>query len=219
MIDIIGELKRIQNMTAAETFVQSTDSLEAISNAIAAVIASLGQLGRPEIQHYEGWQDELGIDMTLWNLTHPATTPTIRGVGVAPMAGDLVATVDMILNETGRIVSTFRNPINPDLWGVNSILRLTHFEFEMAVQNPANLDNALTVWGLTPNQADTRASDYIYHFNLPPEVVTLVPYLTLFWVISPIMERIPYLHRNRHHTCSRLRLYNEKACQMPNLSP
>jgi len=164
MIDIIAELKRIQNMSAAETFDQSTDSLEAISNAIAAVIAALGQLGRPEIEHFEGWQDEMGIDFTLWNLTHPATTPTIRGAGVAPMAGGLVATVDMILNETGRIVSTFRSPISPDLWGVNTILRLTHFEFVMAVQNPANLDNTLCFWGLSPNNDDDRADDNIIGF-------------------------------------------------------
>jgi len=162
------------NQDRTHTFDRTTDSLEAISNSIALIIAILGQMGAPEIQHYEGWQDELGIDFTLWNLTHPATVPTIRGAGVAPMAGDLVATVDMALNETGRIVSTFRFPINPDLWGINSILRLLHFEWEMAIQNPANLDNALTVWGLTPNQADTRASNNIIAFIQVADAINCV---------------------------------------------
>lgn len=175
MIDIISELKRIQNMTAAETFDQATDSLEAISAAIAAVIAALGQLGRPEMQHYEGWQDELGIDMTLWNLTHPAAgTAWSRGAGAGVMAGGLRATAVPGANETARLVSTFRFPVSPDLWGTNSVLRLLHLEFEMVLTNLANLDNTLCVFGLTPNQADNRASDNIIAFILAADVLETI---------------------------------------------
>lgn len=162
MIDIIGELKRIMNMAAAETFDPATDSLEAISVAIAAVIASLGQLGRPEMQHYEGWQDELGIDMTLWNPTHPAAgTAWSRGAGAGVMVQDLAATTVPGANETARLVSTFRFPTPTPLGGTNSILRLLHFEFEMTIANLANLDPAICVFGLTAGQADTRASNDI----------------------------------------------------------
>lgn len=41
MIDLIGELRRIMNMNAAETYDPATDSLEAIANAIAAMLNAL----------------------------------------------------------------------------------------------------------------------------------------------------------------------------------
>jgi hypothetical protein len=39
MIDHLGELRRIMNMNAAETYNPATDSLEAIANAIATITA------------------------------------------------------------------------------------------------------------------------------------------------------------------------------------
>lgn len=168
MIDWLGRiLDRIMNMNNAHTFNRATDSLEAISNSIALIILILGQMGAPEIQHYEGWQDELGIDFTLWNVTHPATGAAwARGAGAGVMADGLVATCAPNANEVARLVTTFRDPIGPDMWGINSILRLTHFEFEMTIANLANLDNVNCFFGLTPNQADTRVSVNIIGFAL-----------------------------------------------------
>ncbi len=170
MIDLIGELRRIMNRDAGETFDQSTDSLEALSIALTLIIAIIGQLGDPEMQHYEGWQDELGIDFTLWNPTNPAI-PWTRGAGAGVMAGGLAATTTLVLNEIARLPTTFRFPISPDLWGANSILRLVHFEFEMTLTNLANLDNTICFFGLTPNQGDDRADPNIIGFCLLANVL------------------------------------------------
>ncbi len=160
-------LDRIMNKDNAHTFDRATDSLEAISEAIALIILILGQIGAPEMQYYEGWQDELGIDFTLWNLTHPATGAAwARGAGAGVMADGLTATCAPNANETARLVTTFRDPIGPDNWGINSILRLSHFEFEMTIANLANLDNTICFFGLTPNQADNRGSNNIIGFAL-----------------------------------------------------
>lgn len=167
MIDLIAELQRMKNMDNLETYDEATDSLEALSIALALIILVLGQMGAPEIQYYEGWQDELGIDFTLWNPTNPATGAAwARGAGAGVMADGLTATAAPNANEVARLVTTFRDPIGPDNWGINSILRLTHFEFEMTIANLANLDNAITIFGLTPNQADTRAANNIIAFAL-----------------------------------------------------
>jgi hypothetical protein len=166
MIDILGEVRRIQSMDNNETFDRSTDSLEALSMAISLIISVIGQMSRPEMQYYEGWQDELGIDMTLWALTHPAGAPWGRGAGAGVMADGLTATCTLNANDIARIVTTFRDPIGPNNWGVNSILRLVEFEFEMTVTNLANLDNTQCFFGLTPNQADTRVSNNVIGFAL-----------------------------------------------------
>lgn len=165
MIDIIGELRRIMNMSAAETFDQATDSLEAISNAIAALILLLGQETRPETQLFEGWQDELGIDMTLWTLLHPAT-PWARGAGVGVAAPFLVATAPLLINEVARLVSNQRWQQAPDAWGLNTVLRRSILEFEMTLSDVTQLVIGTCFFGLTPNQADTRANNNIIGFGL-----------------------------------------------------
>ncbi len=167
-IDVIGRLvDRIMNQTNARTFDKTTDSLEAIGTGIILIIAILGQLGNPEIQHYEGWQDELGIDFTLWDVTNPATGAAwARGAGAGVAAPFLVASAAPAANETARLVSTVRWPIAPDTWDVNTIIRRTILEFEMTIANLANLDNAICIFGLTPGQADTRATNNIVGFAL-----------------------------------------------------
>ncbi len=166
MIDLLEELKRIQSLDNLETFDRSTDSLEALSLAIALIILLVGQLGRPEIQYREGWQDELGIDFTLWNLTHPVGGNWGRGAGAGVMVDGLVADCALNANDIARLVTTFRDPIGPDNWGVNSILRLTHFEFEMTIDQVVRLDPDNCFFGLTPNQADRRVDDNIIGFAI-----------------------------------------------------
>lgn len=164
-IDLLEELKRIQSLDNLETFDRTTDSLEAISNAVASLIAALAQEMRPEIQLYEGWQDELGIDFTLWTLLNPAA-PWVRGAGAGVAAPHLVATNTMILNELSRLVGNQRWPIAPDTWGVNTILRRVVYEWEMTIATLASLDNTQCFFGFAPNQADTRASNNIVGFAL-----------------------------------------------------
>lgn len=165
-IDYIGELKRIMNKDAFETFMQSTDSLEAISEAIAFIIAHLSEL-RPEMNLFEGWQDELGIDFTLWSVTNPATGAAwARGAGAGVMIADLVASAAPNANETARLVGNQRWPFGPELSGVNSILRVIELEWEFAIANLANLDNTLTIFGFGPTQVITRATNNIAAFAL-----------------------------------------------------
>jgi len=166
IVDIIGRLvDRIMNMSNARTFDRTTDSLEAISNAVAALIAALAQEMRPEIQLFEGWQDELGIDFTLWTLLNPATA-WARGAGAGVAAPHLVATNTMILNELSRLVGNQRWPIAPDTWAANTILRRVVFEFEMTIATLASLDNTACFFGLTPAQAATRITQDIIGFAL-----------------------------------------------------
>lgn len=164
-IDLLEELKRIQSLDNLETFDRTTDSLEAISNAVASLIAALAQEMRPEIQLYEGWQDELGIDFTLWTLLNPAA-PWVRGAGAGVAAPHLVATNTMILNELSRLVGNQRYPIAPDTWGVNTILRRVVFEFEMTIATLASLDNTACFFGWVPAQAAVRATQDIIGFAL-----------------------------------------------------
>lgn len=166
VVDRISELRRMQSMTNLEGFDRTTDSLEALSIAIAWIIAHLSEL-RPEMRLYEGWQDELGIDFTLWSLTHPATGAAWgRGAGTGVMIADLVAAAAPNANETARLVGNQRWPFGPELSGVNSILRVIELEWEFAIGTLANLDNALTVFGWGPTQVITRATNNIAAFAL-----------------------------------------------------
>ena len=162
-IDVLGRLlDRIMNKNNVHTFDRTTDSLEAISEAIA-VLSGSGM--RPEMELYEGWQDELGIDFTLWTLLHPATA-WVRGAGAGVAAGSLVATAPLLINELSRLVGNQRWPILPDLSGVNTITRVTQLEFEMTLSDVTQLLIGTCFFGFTPNQADTRANNNIVGFGL-----------------------------------------------------
>ena len=164
IIDLLGRLlDRIMNQDNTHTFSRTTDSLEAISNAIWWLIVSGG--GRPKIDLWEGWQDELGIDFTLWSLTHPATA-WVRGAGAGVAAPFLVATAPLILNEVSQLVGNQRWQIAPDTWGTNTIVRQTILEFELTTTLVANLDNGVCFWGFTPAQANDRVSPNVIGFGL-----------------------------------------------------
>jgi len=164
IIDLLGRLlDRIMNQDNTHTFNRTTDSLEAISAAIWWLIVTGG--GRPDMDLYEGWQDELGIDFTLWTLTHPAIAWT-RGAGAGVAAPFLTATTTMVLNEVAQLVGNQRWQIAPDTWGTNTIVRQTVLEFEFTTTLVANLDNAVCFWGFTPAQANDRASQNIIGFGL-----------------------------------------------------
>lgn len=166
MIDLLAELRRMQSQDNLETFDRSTDSLEALAGSLAWIIAHISEL-RPEMSLYEGWQDELGIDMTLWSLTHPATGAAwARGAGTGVMAASLRASAAPNANEVARLVGNQRWPVMPDLSGTNTILRVTELEWEMAIANLANLDNAISIFGFGPTQAITRATNDIIAFAL-----------------------------------------------------
>jgi len=164
-IDFLSELRRIQNMDVNETFDQSTDSLEALRALLAWIVIIIGGLGTHEPGMYEGWQDELGIDFTVWTTTNPATGAAwARG---ADAAGEyLVASAAPNANETARLRSNQRWQAIPTLVDTNTVIKRLTVEFEKRITNLANLDNTLSFFGLTPGIADTRATNGIIGFAL-----------------------------------------------------
>jgi len=122
----------------------------------------------PVMSLYEGWQDELGIDFTLWTVVNPATGAAwTRGASAfAARSAMLRASAAPAANEVARLVGNQRWPIGPNQFGTNTVLRVVEFEFELGIANLARLDNTQTFWGFTPNQADTRASVDIVGFAL-----------------------------------------------------
>ena len=166
MIDFIGELRRIMNMNAAETYDPATDSLEALSNwaaaGFAALMAALA-LYRPSISLYEGWQDEAGIDITAWAITNPgAGVPWARGA----FGESLMASSSPAANMNARLRSLQRWIVSPDNYGTNKIIRRFTLEFEATFANVANFDNANFFLGLTPLVGDTRANMNILGWTL-----------------------------------------------------
>ena len=149
---VAGTIFRLLNISSVET-------------KISVILALLEQIGRPEMELYEGWQDRLGINLTLWSLTHPATA-WARGVGAGVAAASLVATAPLLINEVARLVGNQQWPVMPNLAGTNTILRATEFEFEMTLSAVAQLVPATCFFGFTPNQADTRGNQNIIGFGL-----------------------------------------------------
>lgn len=164
-IDQLSELRRIQNMDVNETFDQSTDSLEALRVLLAWIVVMLGGAATHETSMYEGWQDELGIDFTVWTTIDPATGAVwARGPDAA---GEyLVASAAPNANETARIRSNQRWQAIPTVIDTNTIIKRLTWEHEMRITNLANLDNTLSFFGLTPGIADTRATNNIIGFAL-----------------------------------------------------
>jgi len=149
---VAGTVFRILNISSVET-------------KLSVLIALLGQVSRPTMELYEGWQDELGIDFTLWTPTHPAT-PWSRGAGAGVAAASLVATAPLLINEVARLVGNQRWPVMPDLAGTNTILRATEFEFELTLSDVTQLVPGTCFFGFTPNQADDRGNPNIIGFGL-----------------------------------------------------
>ncbi len=167
-IDRLGELRRIMNMNVNETYDPATDSLEALAAAVAAIIILLGGGGTQETSMTETWQDELGIDFTIWTYINPATgAGWARGAGAGVMAAFLAASAAPNANETARLRSNQRWQAIPTLIvNDNTITKRLRFEFEMTIANLANLDNTICFFGLTPGVADNRATNDIIGFAL-----------------------------------------------------
>jgi len=170
-MDIIGYFRRIMNKSVAETFAPATDSLEAIADTLASAAILLDMANRPGISLYEGWQDEAGIDVTVWTVTDPAT-------GAAWARGSdgviLRATSIPNANEICRLVSNQRWVAAPNVFGTNTILRKLVLEFELRLTNVANIDNTLFFLGLTSGIPDDRQSQDIIGWALLADVLQSV---------------------------------------------
>lgn len=122
----------------------------------------------PLISFCETWQDELGIDFTVWTTTDPAT-----GVGWTRGAAGAYLRANSIpnANETARLRSNQRWIAAPGVYGTNTIFRKSYFEFELQLANVANMDNTLCIFGLTPNVGDNRGSNNIIGWGLAADVL------------------------------------------------
>jgi len=148
----------VQQITSGTRFV----ILSAIGGGGGPGPAPGGNYG-PTISLVETWQDELGIDKTVWTVTDPATGAAwARGA-----VGDLLmAYSSPNANENARLRSNQRWLCIPTLTGPSRIVRKTYFEFEFHIVGLANLDNTNFLLGLTPNVGDTRASHNVVGFAL-----------------------------------------------------
>jgi len=148
-----------------------TDNLKAIIGAFTATnnLKQLMDMGsRPSIHLYDGWQDEAAIDLTIWTPTNPATGAAwSRGASGAYLR----ATSSPNANETARLRSNQRWVAAPDTYGTNTVLRKLVLEFELKLTNVANLDESLTLIGLTPAVGDNRASNDIIGWGINTDVL------------------------------------------------
>ena len=131
----------------------------------------IDMLNRPSIDFIETWQDEAGIDATVWTVTDPATGAAwSRGASGAYLR----ATSEPNADETARLVSDQRWVVAQSLYDTNRILRKFVLEFELKLTNVANIDNTLALFGLTSVTTHTRASNNIIGFALASDVLQSV---------------------------------------------
>lgn len=109
----------------------------------------------PTLSLCETWQDELGIDFTIWTTTNP-----VGGVAWARGAAGayLRASAAPNANNNARLRSNQRWIAAPSVYGTNTVIRKFYHEFEFRLTNVANIDAANALFGLTPGIADTRGS-------------------------------------------------------------
>lgn len=165
-IDVIGRLvDRIMNKDNNRTFSRATDSLEAVSEAIASiggVVASANAL--PFL--YEDWGDLIPIDAVTWSVTNPATGVAWTPQVVILSPNPIWCVTEPNANETARL-ATHR------VWNVPATVLVTHYvvkrlivEFEFALTGVANVDNTLTIMGMTQTLASTRATNNLIGWGL-----------------------------------------------------
>lgn len=147
----------------ASTPVYIPDDASDIIRYLKGILNLVNISGRPGINLYEGWQDEAGIDNTIWTVTNPATGAAwSRGATGAYLR----ATSAPNANETCRLRSDQRWIAAPDVYGTNTVLRRLIIEFELRLTNVANIDNTLFFLGLTTGVADNRGSNNIIGWGL-----------------------------------------------------
>ena len=123
---------------------------------------------KPNRDMVETWQDEAGIDLTLWTPTDPATgTAWSRGSDGAYLRATAVPNA----NETARLRSNQRWFMGTGVYGTNTIYRKLNLEFELRLVNVANLDNTLCLFGFTSGGTATRATNNIIGWCLAADVL------------------------------------------------
>ena len=137
----------------------TTAILADIGNPVVTIAALLDMAMRPSLNLYEGWQDETGIDTTVWTSSGAAWS---RGASSAYLR----ATSSPATAETARLVTDQRWIAAPDTYGTDTVLRRLVLEFEMRLTDVAYIDEEAAFFGWARTTADTRASDDIIGFYL-----------------------------------------------------
>jgi hypothetical protein len=142
-----------------------------IGDPAVSILSIIDMLSRPSIDFIETWQDEVGIDATVWTVTDPATGAAwSRGASGAYLR----ATSAPNASETTRLVSDQRWVAAPDTYGTNTVLRRLVLEFELKLTTVANIMNATSFLGLTPGAGDNRGGNNIIGFALASDVLQSV---------------------------------------------
>jgi hypothetical protein len=160
------DLKDIHDDTTAiladvgDASASSLGSLYAIIGDPAVTIAALLDMTmRPSLNLYEGWQDETGIDTTVWTSSGAAWSRGATGAYLRATSSPATA-------ETARLVTDQRWVAAPDTYGTDTVLRRLVLEFEMKLTDVTYIDEEATFFGWTRTTADTRASNDIIGFYL-----------------------------------------------------
>ncbi|GAH25999.1 unnamed protein product [marine sediment metagenome] len=161
---------------AADSFGERITALDILTEAdgdgdLAAILEYAQMVSRPHMKFYEAWNDETGIDATVWTVTDPAT-------GVAWSRGAsgayLRATAAPNTGENARLVSDQRYIVAPRIYGTNTILRNFTLEFELKLTTPGNIEEAETFLGLTTATGHKRSNNDIIGWAILSDVLQSV---------------------------------------------
>ena len=121
-----------------------------------------GPSASPKVSFNETWQDELGIDFTVWTPTNPAGGPWVRGANGAYLR----ATAPFAAANVGRLRTNQRWIATPDTYGINTYIQKMFVQFEFQIDDVTELDNTTCFFGLTDIIAATRVSPNLIGWGL-----------------------------------------------------
>lgn len=141
-----------------------------IVSKLASDVAVLdAMLNSPSMHLYESWQDEAGIDNTVWSTAVTGTGAVARDATEAPyLKVKLSGTTNA---DTARLNGDNRWVCGPDTYGTNTILRKLIMEWEVKFATVASIDNTAFFMGLASATNATRASTNIAGFILDGDVL------------------------------------------------
>ncbi len=127
---------------------------------------------RPRVDCVETWQDEAGIDATVW-------TTAVTGTGAVARDATEAAYLKAVLSgpanaDTARIRSNQRWVCAPDTYGTNTLLRRLIMEWEAKFATVASIENTTFFMGLAATTAATRATTNIVGFILASDALNSI---------------------------------------------
>jgi hypothetical protein len=163
----ISDIKRIlRDVFGGGADISAANPLPVIDPVVMQLLA------RPQLALYEGWQDEAGIDTTVWTTAVTGTGAVARNVAEPPYLKVLLS--GPANADTARLYENQRWFCGPDTYGMNTILRRLVMEFEAKFAVVASIDNPTFFMGLASVQLATRASTNIAGFILTADVLNSI---------------------------------------------